>query len=71
MNVNFYYTKVYNSKTAFRRIKNKPNSKPVLSAVEWANFKKAQNEQKPEKLTQLNLYRYISSTSLPTGRSFV
>ncbi len=29
--------------------KNKPNSKPVLSAVEWANFFKAQNRL-PENL---------------------
>jgi len=28
------YEKLY----AFAQLKNKPNSKPVLSAVEWANF---------------------------------
>ncbi len=46
MNVNIYYKKAYNNETAFRRRKNKPNSNPVLSAVEWANFFKAQNELK-------------------------
>jgi len=28
MNVNIYYTKVYKNETAFRRVKNKPNSNP-------------------------------------------
>ena len=37
MNVNIYYTKVYNNETAFRRGKNKPNSNPIK-----ANFQKAQ-----------------------------
>jgi hypothetical protein len=53
MNVNIYYTKVYKNETASGSGKNKPKtnpiqtqSKPVLSAVEWANFRKAQNERK-------------------------
>ena len=29
MNINIYYTKAYNNETAFRRGKNKPNSKPI------------------------------------------
>ncbi len=29
-----------------KQTQNKPNSKPVLSAVEWANFFKGQNELK-------------------------
>jgi len=29
MNVNIYYTKVYNNETAFRRAQNKPNSNPI------------------------------------------
>jgi len=29
MNVNIYYTKTYNNETAFRRVKNKPNSNPI------------------------------------------
>jgi hypothetical protein len=29
MNINTYYTKAYNNKTAFRRVKNKPNSNPI------------------------------------------
>ena len=29
-----------------KQTQNKPNSNPVLSAVEWANFFKAQNERK-------------------------
>ena len=36
MNVNIYYTKVYNNETAFRRGKNKPNSNPIKP-----NLKKA------------------------------
>ena len=28
MNVNIYYTNVYKNETAFRRVKNKPNSNP-------------------------------------------
>jgi len=39
MNVNLYIIEDYENKTAFRLRKNKPNSNPVLSAVEWANFK--------------------------------
>ena len=51
MNVNIYYTKVYKNETAFRRVKNKPNSNPIKAcpelaealsaaegAVEWANL---------------------------------
>ncbi len=41
MNVNIYYTKAYNNETASGSKINKPNSKPVLSAVEWANSRKA------------------------------
>jgi len=29
MNVSIYYTKVYNNKTAFRRIRNKPKTNPI------------------------------------------
>jgi len=46
MNVNIYYTKAYNNETASGSGKNKPNSKPVLSAVEWANFRKAKMNKK-------------------------
>ncbi len=34
MNVNIYYTKVYNNETAFRRGKNKPNSNPIKPCPE-------------------------------------
>jgi len=37
MNVIIYYTKVYKNETAFRRVKNKPNSNPIKP-----NFRKAQ-----------------------------
>jgi len=37
MNVNIYYTKTYNNETAFRRVKNKPNSNPIKP-----NFRNAQ-----------------------------
>jgi len=43
MNVKLLATKVYENITAFRPKKNKPNSNPVLSAVEWANFKSGKN----------------------------
>ena len=33
MNVNIYYTKVYKNETAFRRVKNKPNSNPICSEL--------------------------------------
>jgi hypothetical protein len=49
MNVNVYFIKDYENKTALRPKKtnpNKPNSNPALSVVEWANFFKAQNELK-------------------------
>ncbi len=46
MNVNSFITKDYRKKGDFAVRKNKPNSNPVLSAVEWANFRKAQNERK-------------------------
>ena len=46
MNVNSLITKDYRKKDDFTVQKNKPNSNPVLSAVEWANFRKAQNERK-------------------------
>ena len=46
MNVNSLITKDYRKKDAFAVQKNKPNSNPVLSAVEWANFRKGQNERK-------------------------
>jgi hypothetical protein len=42
MNVSFALTKDYENEIAFWLQKNKPKqsqSKPVLSAVEWANFK--------------------------------
>ncbi len=44
MNVNVYIIEDYDNETAFRPKKtnpNKPNSNPVLSAVEWANLRKA------------------------------
>ncbi len=41
MNVNAFLQKDYENETAFRPQKNKPNSNLVLSAVEWANFKRA------------------------------
>jgi len=37
MNVNTYLKMAYNNETAFRRVKNKPNSNPIKP-----NFKKAQ-----------------------------
>jgi len=37
MNVNIYYTKAYNNESAFRRVKNKPNSNPIKP-----NFQNAQ-----------------------------
>ncbi len=37
------YNKGLQKKRCFRSPKNKPNSKPVLNAVEWANFFKGQN----------------------------
>jgi len=43
MNANVFVTKVYENITAFRPQKNKPNSNPVLSAAEWANFKSGKN----------------------------
>ena len=36
MNVSIYYTKIYKNETAFRRVKNKPNSNPNKP-----NFKRA------------------------------
>jgi len=63
MSANVYVIEDYENETAFRPKKTNPIQ---------TQFPKGQNEQrKPEKLTQLNLYRYISSTSLPTGWSFV
>jgi len=48
MNVNVYVIEDYENETAFRPKKTnpiqtqfKPKSKPVLSAVEWANLRKA------------------------------
>jgi len=41
MNVNLYVIEDYENETAFRPKKTKPKqtqSKPVLSAVEWANL---------------------------------
>ncbi len=43
MNVNLYVIEDYENETAFRPKKTNPiqtQSKPVLSAVEWANFKR-------------------------------
>jgi hypothetical protein len=40
MNVTSLITKEYRKKDDFAVRKNKPNSKSVLSAVEWANFKR-------------------------------
>jgi len=82
MNLNFYPTRYYENLPIRRRVQNKPNqtqSKPVLSAAcpersrmgRMGQFPKGQNEQKPEKLTQLILYSCISSTSLPKGWPFV
>ncbi len=34
MNLNIYYTKVYNNETAFRRGKNKPNSNPISKQLQ-------------------------------------
>ncbi len=44
MNVNLYLIEDYENETTLRPKKtnpNKPNSNPVLSAVEWANLRKA------------------------------
>ncbi len=49
MSVNLYVIEDYENETTLRPQKNKPNSKPVLSAVEWANFFKGQNRL-PENL---------------------
>jgi hypothetical protein len=46
MNVNSFIIKDYRKKDDFAVQKNKPNSNSVLSAVECANFRKAQNERK-------------------------
>ncbi len=46
MNVNLYVIDDYENETTLRPQKNKPKTKPVLSAVEWANFFKVQNELK-------------------------
>jgi len=49
MNANVYVIEDYENETAFRPKKTNPiqtQSKPVLSAVEWANFFKGQNELK-------------------------
>ncbi len=46
MNINLTLTKDYRKKDDFLVRINKPNSNPVLSAVEWANFRKGQNERK-------------------------
>ncbi len=46
MSANLYVIEDYENKTAFRPKKTNPKqtqSKPVLSAVEWANFFKGQN----------------------------
>ncbi len=40
------FNKGLQKKQCFRSPKNKPNSNLVLSAVEWANFRKAKNERK-------------------------
>ncbi len=45
--------------------KNKPNSKPVLSAVEWANFFKGQNHL-PENLATPSI---IYSVDIPLMES--
>ena len=45
MNVNIYYTKVYKNESASGSGKNKPNSKHVLSVVEWANIETAHRGQ--------------------------
>ncbi len=39
MNINSIITKDYRKKGDFAVRKNKANSNPVLSAVEWANFR--------------------------------
>jgi hypothetical protein len=46
MYVKSYITKDYENISNWTLGENKPNSKPVLSAVEWANFFKGQNELK-------------------------
>jgi hypothetical protein len=44
MNVSIFSKMAYENKWQRTLSENKPNSKPVLSAVEWANFFKGQNE---------------------------
>jgi len=56
MSANVYVIEDYENETAFRPKKTNPiqtQSKPVLSAVEWANFFKGQNRlpKKPAKTT--------------------
>ncbi len=46
MNVNLYVIEDYREKDDFIVRINKANSNPVLSAVEWDNFFKGQNELK-------------------------
>ncbi len=57
MSANAFSQKDYENETAFRPKKtnpNKPNSKPVLSAVEWANFFKGQNRLPENPATPLS-----------------
>jgi len=38
MNVNIYHTKIYQNETAFRRVKNKPNSNPIKPNLKRAKI---------------------------------
>jgi hypothetical protein len=61
MNVNLTLTKDYRKNDCLAPQKtnpNKPNSKPVLSAVEWANFFKGQNRL-PKNLAEVSCCRSL------------
>ncbi len=69
MSANVFITKDYENETAIRHQKNKPNSNPVLSAVEWANFKPPGNE--PKKLKRKRGYQELFCVSgLPERLTF-
>ena len=62
MNVNICYTKVYSNETAFRRGKNKPNTKPNK-----ANFPASRDETNPIQTQFKPNTNPISKPHLPPG----
>ncbi len=61
------YNKGLQKKRCFRSPKNKPNSKPVLSAVEWANFFKGQNRLPENLATPEQIHIGNSGGQYPPG----